>query len=175
MKDWKFEFGPGVRFGQNAVVTGRVSIGEETSIWHNVVLRGDVEPIVIGKRCNIQDGTVLHGQLGLYGVTLGDEVSIGHTCILHGCELATRSFIGMGSIVMNGVYIGEEVLVAAGSLVPEGKRFETPGMLVMGRPAKEVRPLNERERAMITGTPQRYLGYAQSWLPPEIPDFANCR
>jgi carbonic anhydrase/acetyltransferase-like protein (isoleucine patch superfamily) len=175
MKGDQFTFGPNVRFGQNAVVTGRVEIGQDTSIWHNVILRGDVEPIIIGKACNIQDGTIMHGQLGKYGVTLGDEVSIGHGCILHGCELASRCFIGMGAMVMNGAYIGENILVAAGSLVPEGKRFATPGMLIMGRPAKEVRPLNERELAMITDTPPRYIGYAEQWLSAEIPDFTHKR
>ncbi len=156
---------PSVRLGQNAVLTGTVSIGEGSSVWHNVVLRGDVEPIKIGKMVNIQDTTVIHGQLGKFGVTIGDNVSIGHSCILHGCELADNSFIGMGSMVMNGAYIGSNILVAAGSLVPEGKRFEEEFTLVMGRPAKVVRKLNEKEIAMITGTPKRYIEYASNWLP----------
>ncbi|MDT8446432.1 MAG: gamma carbonic anhydrase family protein [bacterium] len=158
---------PSVRMGQNVVTTGNLSIGENSSVWHNCTLRGDVEPITIGKNCNIQDNTVLHGQLGKHDVKLGDNVSVGHGCILHGCELADHSFVGMGAIVMNGAYIGSYVLVAAGSLVPEGKRFEDPYTLVMGRPAKAVRALNEREIAMIEGTPQRYLDYAQRWLPPQ--------
>ncbi|OGH03480.1 MAG: hypothetical protein A2600_10105 [Candidatus Lambdaproteobacteria bacterium RIFOXYD1_FULL_56_27] len=159
-------FHPSVRFGQNAVTTGDVEIGEGTSVWHNVVLRGDVAPITIGKNCNIQDLTVLHGQLGQWSVKLGDQVSVGHGCVLHGCELSNHSFVGMGAILMNGSFIGEYVMVAAGSLVPQGARFEEPYTLVMGRPAKAVRKLREEEIAMIEGTPKRYLQYAQDWLPP---------
>src|SRR5690606_18151131 len=118
--------GSDVRFGEHAVVTGKVNIGDFSSIWHNVTIRGDVAPITIGKRCNIQDNTVMHGQLNQWDVTLGDDVSIGHGCILHGCELASQSFIGMGCLVMNGAYIGTRVLVGAGSLVTEGSRFDEP-------------------------------------------------
>lgn len=157
--------GKNVRLGQNAVLTGDVELGENTSVWHNVVLRGDVSKIVIGKDCNIQDNTVLHGQLNQWDVILGDRVSIGHSCILHGCELADDSFVGMGSIVMNGCYIGKNVLIAAGSLIPEGSRFEEPGVLVMGRPGKVIRKLNEREIEMIRSTPERYIDYAEKWLP----------
>lgn len=154
-----------VRLGQNAVLTGDVQLGENTSVWHNVVLRGDVSKIQIGKDCNIQDNTVLHGQLNQWDVILGDRVSIGHSCILHGCELADDSFVGMGSIVMNGCYIGKNVLIAAGSLISEGSRFEESGVLVMGRPGKVVRKLNEREMEMIRSTPERYIEYAKQWLP----------
>ncbi len=173
MQAEQIQFGQGVRLGQNAVLTGRVTVGEESSLWHNVVIRGDVEPIIIGKRVNIQDATVLHGQLGKYGVTIGDDVSIGHGCILHGCELASNSFIGMGAMVMNGAYIGRFVLVAAGSLVPEGKRFDEPYTLIMGRPAKVARKLNEKEIALIEGTPKRYVGYAQQWLPPTPEEYGK--
>jgi carbonic anhydrase/acetyltransferase-like protein (isoleucine patch superfamily) len=162
----EIELGKEVRIGQNAVLTGKIRIGDYTSIWHNVILRGDVAPIIIGSHCNIQDNTVLHGQLDQWHVQLGDRVSIGHSCILHGCELADDSFIGMGSIIMNGVFIGSKVLVAAGSLIPEGARFEEPGTLVLGRPGKMVRKLNEREIQMIENTPKRYMDYARKWLPP---------
>jgi gamma-carbonic anhydrase len=158
------DFGKDVRFGENAVVTGTVSIGDQTSIWHNVILRGDVEPIKIGSRCNIQDNSVLHGQLGRYAVVIGDNVSVGHSCIIHGCELANDSFVGMGSIIMDGAYIGSQVLVAAGSLVSQGSRFEEPGTLVMGRPGKVVRQLRESELKMILETPRRYIDYALQWL-----------
>jgi len=154
-----------VRFGQNVVITGDVKIDDNTSIWHNVILRGDVAPITIGARTNIQDNTVLHGQLNQWDVKLGDDVSVGHSCILHGCELANESFIGMGAIIMNGAYIGPRVFVAAGSLVSQGSRFEEPNVLVMGRPGKVVRPLREREIQMIMETPKRYIQYALDWLP----------
>ena len=159
------EFGKNVRFGENAVITGRVSIGDLTSIWHNVILRGDVEPITIGSRCNIQDNSVLHGQLGRFAVVIGNNVSVGHSCIIHGCELADDSFVGMGSIIMNGAFIGSRVLVAAGSLVPQGARFEEPETLVMGRPGKVVRKLRENELKMILETPGKYIKYAEQWLP----------
>jgi len=165
MENDTIQLGQAVRKGQNVVITGNVTIAEQTSIWHNVVLRGDVAPITIGKRCNIQDNTVIHGQLNQWEVILGDNVSIGHSCILHGCELADDSFVGMGSIIMNGCYIGPQVMVAAGSLVPQGARFEEPGTLVMGRPGKVVRKLREQEIQMILDTPKRYIQYAQQWLP----------
>lgn len=166
MKDWsKVTFGKDVRLGQNVVITETVSIGDLSSIWHNVVLRGDVSEIRIGSGCNIQDNTVLHGQLDQWDVTLGNDVSVGHSCILHGCELADESFVGMGSIIMNGCYIGSRVMVAAGSLVSQGSRFEEPGTLVMGRPGKAVRKLRENEIQMILDTPKRYLKYARKWLP----------
>lgn len=165
MDSQKLTLGKEVRFGQHVVTTGQVEIGDYTSIWHNVILRGDVEPITIGKRCNIQDNTVLHGQLGVYDVKIGDNVSVGHSCIIHGCELADDSFVGMGAIVMNGAYIGSRVLVAAGSLVPQNARFEEPNTLVMGRPGKVVRELRENEIKMILDTPGRYIQYAQQWLP----------
>lgn len=165
----KIQLGHDVRKGQNVVMTGSVEIGDYSSIWHNVVLRGDVAPITIGERCNIQDNTVLHGQLNQWPVILGNNVSVGHSCILHGCELADDSFVGMGAIVMNGCYIGPKVMIAAGSLIPEGSRFEEPGVLVMGRPGKIVRELREREIQMILDTPKRYVDYAQQWLPPIQP------
>ncbi|MDH5561094.1 MAG: gamma carbonic anhydrase family protein [Deltaproteobacteria bacterium] len=164
-KEKKIKLGREVRLGQNVVITERVMIGDYTSVWHNVVLRGDVSPIIIGENCNIQDNTVLHGQLDQWDVILGDRVSVGHSCILHGCELSDESFIGMGSIIMNGCYIGTRVMVAAGSLVPQGSRFTEPNKLVMGRPAKVVRDLKQNEIDMITDTPKRYLKYANQWLP----------
>jgi len=158
------KYGVDVYTGQNVVMTGTVIIGDQTSIWHNVVLRGDVEPIHIGSQCNIQDNTVIHGQLNKWAPTIGNRVSVGHCCLLHGCELADESFIGMGSILMNGSYIGHRVLVAAGSLIPEGARFDEPNTLVMGRPGKVVRELRESELSMILGTPAKYAKYAGEWL-----------
>ena len=164
MNEKNIKLGNDVRFGENVVTTGTVIIGDQTSVWHNVILRGDVEPITIGARCNIQDNTVIHGQLNQWAVKIGNDVSIGHSCILHGCELADQSFIGMGAIVMNGCYIGSHVLVAAGSLISPGSRFEDPNTLVMGRPGKVVRQLKENEMEMILTTPGRYISYAQNWL-----------
>ncbi len=161
----KITFGQNARLGQNAVLTGSVTLGQDTSIWHNVILRGDVAPIIIGDQCNIQDGTVIHGQLNEWKVKIGDRVSVGHSCILHGCELENDSFVGMGSIIMNGCYIGKHVVIAAGSLIPERKQFREDNVLIMGRPGKIVRELNENERRMISETPPRYVNYAMKWLP----------
>ncbi len=158
------QLGQDVYTGQNVVTTGTVIIGDQTSIWHNVVLRGDVEPIHIGKQCNIQDNTVVHGQLNMWAPKIGNRISIGHCCLLHGCELADECFIGMGSILMNGSYIGHRVLVAAGSLIPEGARFDEPNTLIMGRPGKVVREIREKELNMILNTPDRYVMYAKEWL-----------
>ena len=156
----------GVRKGQNLVVTGEVLLGDFVSLWHNVVVRGDVEPIRIGKETNIQDNTVIHGQLGLFDVTIGEKVSVGHNCIIHGCEIGSYSFIGMGSIIMNGVRLGERVFVAAGSLVPENYSFEEKNTLLMGRPAKPIRKLREKEVEIMLDTPRRYVEYAKKWLSP---------
>lgn len=164
MKRDNIQLGQDVYTGQNVVTTGTVIVGDQTSIWHNVVLRGDVEPIQIGKQCNIQDNTLVHGQLNRWAPKIGNRVSIGHCCLLHGCELADESFIGMGSILMNGSYIGNRVLVAAGSLIPEGARFDEPNTLIMGRPGKVVRELREKELNMILTTPDRYVMYAREWL-----------
>ena len=166
MKD-QINLHPHVYLGQNTVLTGTVDIGEYSSIWHNVVLRGDVAPIKIGSFCNIQDGTVIHGQLDEWDTELGNYVSVGHSCILHGCKLDNHSFVGMGSIVMNGSFIGENVMIAAGSLIPEGSVFDEPNVLVMGRPGKVIRPLRDREIQMIRNTPERYVKYAQQWLSDE--------
>ena len=163
----KIELATTVLKGQNVVLTGEVSVGENSSLWHNVVIRGDVAPITIGSFCNIQDNTVLHGQLNKWKITLGNYVSVGHSCILHGCELADNSFIGMGSIIMNGAYIGSEVMVAAGSLIPQDVRFDRPGILVMGRPGRVIRELKPDEIRLIKETPLRYVKYAQQWLSPQ--------
>jgi carbonic anhydrase/acetyltransferase-like protein (isoleucine patch superfamily) len=161
----EIQLGNDVRFGQNAVLTGQITIGDQSSVWHNVTIRGDVAPIIIGERTNIQDNTVIHGQYQKHDVIIGNEVSIGHSCILHGCELADQSFIGMGCIVMNGAFIGSRVLVAAGTMITEGSRFEEPNTIVMGRPGKVVRKLKDSELDMILDTPLRYIKYAQTWLP----------
>ncbi|MBU3915743.1 gamma carbonic anhydrase family protein [bacterium] len=164
MEQDTIRLGRDVGFGQNVVKTGNINIGDQTSIWHNVILRGDVAPIMIGARCNIQDNTVVHGQLNRWSTKIGDGVSVGHSCILHGCELSDESFIGMGSILMNGSFIGNRVMVAAGSLISQGSRFEEPNTLVMGRPGKVVRELREEEINMILNTPKGYIEYARQWL-----------
>lgn len=125
---------------ENAAIIGQVEVGEKSSIWYNVTLRGDVMPIVIGRETNIQDGSVVHGTMGKASCTIGDRVTIGHLVMLHGCSIENSCLIGMGSVVMDGAVVGERSLVAAGSLITEGKKFP-PRSMIMGRPAKLIREL----------------------------------
>src|SRR6478672_9472879 len=118
----------------SAQVIGDVEIGAESSVWMNVVIRGDVNIIRIGDRTNIQDGTIIHVMRDTHPTRIGNDVTVGHAAVLHGCIIHDRVLIGMGSMLLNGAEIGEDSIVAAGTLVPEGKKF--PGRsLLMGRPA----------------------------------------
>lgn len=146
---------------ENAAVIGNVEIGEKSTIWYNVTLRGDVNHIRVGKETNIQDGTVVHGTYEKFGTTIGNRVTIGHLAMLHGCEIGDRCLIGMGSILMDGVVIGEQSIVGAGSLVTEGSQFP-PRSLILGRPAKVQRPLTEQEIAFLDKSADNYLLY-KTW------------
>ena len=150
---------------ESAQVIGDVEIGEESSVWMNVVIRGDVNTIRIGNRTNIQDGTVIHVMRGTHATTIGHEVTVGHAAILHGCTINDRVLIGMGALLLNGAEIGQDSIVAAGSLVPESKTFP-PRSLLMGRPAAVKRELTEKEIASIRDYAQRYIGYRQDYMPP---------
>ncbi|AHF06346.1 gamma carbonic anhydrase family protein [Desulfitobacterium metallireducens] len=149
--------GNSVFMAKGTQVIGDVKIGDESSVWYNTVIRGDMAPITIGKKCNIQDSSVLHVNEG-QPLTLEDEVTVGHSVILHGCTIKHASLIGMGSIVMNGSVIEEETMVAAGSLITENKTFP-PRVLLMGSPAKVIRELTPAEIASLHETAQ---GYAQN-------------
>ena len=155
---------PSAYIDQSAQVIGDVEIGEESSVWMNVVIRGDVNTIRIGDRTNIQDGTVIHVMRGTHPTTIGHEVTVGHAAILHGCTIHDRVLIGMGGILLNGAEIGEDSIVAAGSLVPEEKRFPARS-LVMGRPASLKRELTDKEVASIRDYAQRYIGYRKDYMP----------
>lgn len=146
---------------ENVTVIGDVEVGDRSSLWYNVVIRGDVMPIRIGHEVNVQDGSVLHGTYGKYGCTLHDRVTIGHLVMLHGCEIGSSTLIGMGSIVMDGAKIGANCLVGAGSLVTEGSVFPD-GQLIVGRPAKVKRPLTESEIDLLSKSADNYLLYT-SW------------
>lgn len=143
----------------NAVLIGDVIVGEKSSIWFSCTLRGDVMPLRIGKEVNIQDNSVLHGTYGKCGVTIGDRATIGHSVILHGCEIGRETLIGMGSIVMDQAFIPEHCVVGAGSLVTETSRFE-PGSLILGRPAKFIRKLKEEELRFLSQSADNYLLYS---------------
>jgi len=150
---------------QSAQVIGDVEIGEESSVWMNVVIRGDVNTIRIGNRTNIQDGTVIHVMRGTHPTTIGHEVTVGHAAILHGCTIHDRVLIGMGSLLLNGSDIGEDSIVAAGTLVPESKKFPARSLL-MGRPAALKRELTDEEVASIRDYAQRYIGYRKDYMAP---------
>lgn len=143
----------------NATLIGDVEVGEKSSIWSNVTIRGDVFAVRIGKETNIQDGTVIHGTFQKCGTVLGDRVTIGHSVVLHGCQIGRGSLIGMGSIVMDQAQIGENSLVGAGSLITEGSVFP-PRSLIMGRPARFKRELTAEEVALLEESADNYLLYS---------------
>ncbi|KJJ98533.1 MULTISPECIES: gamma carbonic anhydrase family protein [Pseudomonas] len=146
----------------SAVVIGDVEIGADSSVWPLVVIRGDMHRIRIGARTSVQDGSVLHithaGPFNPDGfpLTIGDEVTIGHKVLLHGCTIGSRILVGMGSIVMDGAVIEDEVILGAGSLVPPGKVLES-GFLYVGSPVKKARPLTDKERAFFSYTAGNYV------------------
>jgi carbonic anhydrase/acetyltransferase-like protein (isoleucine patch superfamily) len=160
---------PSAYVDETAVVIGDVSIGEDSSLWPMVVARGDVHRIEIGARSNIQDGTVLHvthrhpGAPDGYGLHLGDEITIGHRAVLHGCTIDNRCLIGIGAIVMDGARIEPYVLLAAGSLVPPGKVLDS-GHLWLGNPVRRIRPLTETERGWIEYSAAHYVRLKDRYL-----------
>ncbi|KHD87346.1 MAG: acetyltransferase [Bdellovibrio sp. ArHS] len=150
-----------VFIADNARIISDVEIGQGSSIWYNVVIRGDVMPIRIGKEVNVQDGSVIHGTYGKWGTTLHDRVTIGHLVMLHGCEVGRGTLVGMGSILMDGVKVGEHCLIGAGSLLTEGTEIP-PRSLVVGRPAKVKRSLTDEEVALLEKSADNYLLY-KTW------------
>ena len=147
----------------SAQLIGDVVLGEHASIWMNAVLRGDVHSIRVGAHSNIQDCSVLHGMKELYGVFVGEYVTVGHSVTLHGCTVGDRCLIGMGSIILNGAVIGAGSIIAAGTLIPE-KTVVEPGSLWMGNPGKFRRQLEEKDHQSILRYANNYLGYKESYL-----------
>ena len=147
----------------SAQVIGDVAIGEESSVWMNAVVRGDVHYIRIGRRTNIQDGTVVHVMNRTHPTTIGDDVTIGHAAVVHGSTLANRILIGMGAILLNGATIGDDCIVAAGSLLTEGTKIP-PRSLVMGSPGRVKRALTDEEAASILVYSERYVGYRLDYM-----------
>ena len=129
----------------------------------NVVIRGDVNAIRIGDRTNIQDGTVIHVMRDTHPTRIGHEVTVGHAAVLHGCTIHDRVLIGMGAMLLNGAEIGQDSIVAAGTLVPEEKKFPARSLL-MGRPAALKRELTEKEVATIRDYAERYVGYRKDYM-----------
>jgi carbonic anhydrase/acetyltransferase-like protein (isoleucine patch superfamily) len=147
----------------SAHVIGDVEIGEESSVWMCVVVRGDVNWIRIGRRTNIQDGTIVHVMIRTHPTTIGDHVTVGHAAIVHGCTIEDRCLIGMGAILLNGSHVGTESIVAAGTLLVEGMQVP-PRSLVMGSPGKVKRTLTDAEVTGIQGYADRYVGYRLDYM-----------
>ena len=147
----------------SAQVIGDVEIGEESSVWMAVVIRGDVHRIRIGRRSNIQDGTVIHVMNRTHPTTIGDSVTIGHAAVVHGCTIEDRCLIGMGAILLNGARIGSDTIVAAGTLVVEEMQVP-PRSLVMGSPGKVKRGLTDAEVSDIQALADRYVGYRLDYM-----------
>jgi carbonic anhydrase/acetyltransferase-like protein (isoleucine patch superfamily) len=154
---------PGVFVAPSAVIIGDVHIGEDAGIWFGVIVRGDVNYIRIGRRTNLQDGTIVHVTSGTHPTLIGAGVTIAHGVRLHGCTIGDGSLIGIGAILLDGVDIGAESLVAAGSLVVPGTRVP-PRSLVAGSPAKVKRPLVEAELDMLRSLATRYVNYRLDYL-----------
>ncbi|EKO3457138.1 gamma carbonic anhydrase family protein [Vibrio fluvialis] len=163
------QIGERVYIDESSVLVGDIKIGNDASIWPLVAARGDVNHIVIGARSNIQDGSVLHvthknnENPNGYPLIIGEDVTVGHKVMLHGCTIQDRVLVGMGAIVLDGVVVESDVMIGAGSLVPPGKRLES-GYLYIGSPVKQARPLNEKERAFLVKSAQNYVQNKNDYL-----------
>ncbi len=153
---------PSAFVAENATIIGDVTLGEETSVWFQSVLRADIQRIVIGPRSNVQDGSVVH-LADDYGVEVGELVTVGHKAILHACKIDNEVLIGMGAIVLDGAEIGARSIVGAGALVTGGKKFP-PGSLILGSPAKAVKQLSLDEQAGIKVWAEKYVRLSREYL-----------
>ena len=147
---------------EEAVIIGDVEIGEESSVWFHSVIRGDVNYIRIGKRTNIQDGSVLHVTTDVHPLVIGQNITVGHRAILHGCTVKDNVLVGMGSIILDGAVLESDTLVAAGSVVPPGLHIPE-GKLVMGVPAKIKRDLSENEIEAIRKSAENYVNLSRRY------------
>ena len=152
---------PSAFVAPGAAVIGDVTLGEESSVWFQAVLRGDLNRIVIGPRSNVQDGAVVHLADEL-GTTVGELVTVGHKAILHACTVADEVLVGMGAIILDGAEIGARSIIGAGALVTGGKKIP-PGSLVLGSPAKVVRTLSSEEQAGIRVWAEKYVDLARAY------------
>ena len=168
------QIGQGVYIDTSSVLVGDIKIGDDSSVWPLVAARGDVNHIHIGDRTNIQDGSVLHvthknaeNPEG-YPLLIGNDVTIGHKVMLHGCTIEDRVLVGMGAIVLDGVIIKQEVMIGAGSLVPPNKVLES-GYLYVGSPVKLARLLNDKERAFLQKSADNYVQNKNDYLDSVLP------
>lgn len=163
------QFGERVYVDKSSVIVGDVHIGDDSSVWPLVAARGDVNYIRIGARTNIQDGSVLHLTRASannpegHPLIIGDDVTVGHHVMLHGCQLGNRILVGMSATVMDGAIVEDDVIIGAGSLVPPGKVLEQ-GYLYVGSPVQQKRPLNEEELAFLKVSAQNYVELKEDYL-----------
>ncbi|MGL5315778.1 MAG: gamma carbonic anhydrase family protein [Peptostreptococcaceae bacterium] len=150
-----------VFIAETADIIGKVTIGKNSNIWYNTVMRADVNTITIGESTNIQDGSVVH-VADEFPVIIGDNVTVGHKALVHGCKVGNNTLIGMGSIVLDGAEIGEYTLLGAGSLVPPGKKIPS-GVLALGSPAKVIRELSEEEKQNLVKSALKYVETANNY------------
>lgn len=160
--DYYPEVGERVYIADGAKVIGRAKLSDHVSIWHNSVVRADVNQIVIGKNTNVQDLCMFH-VTEFNDLIIGENTSFGHSVVLHGCKIGSGCLIGMGSIILDGAEIGDNCLVAAGSLVSPGKKFPA-GSMIKGRPAVAERPLTPEEIERVSNHYKSYLGYKEQYL-----------
>jgi len=152
-----------------ALVAGDVHLGDDCSVWPMAVIRGDMHKIRVGNRTSVQDGAVLHithaGPFNPdgYPLVIGDDVTIGHKALLHGCTIGDRVLVGMGAIVMDGAIVEDDVIIAAGSIVSPGKRLES-GYVYRGSPAKQARPISEKEQRFFTYSAKNYVNLKDKHL-----------
>ena len=151
-----------VFLAEGSAVTGDVEIGEDSSLWFGTVVRGDVNTVRIGARTNLQDLTVVHVTAGKHPTVVGDDVTVGHRAVLHGCTVKDRCLVGIGAIVLDGAVVGPDAMIGAGALVPPGMVVPS-GKLVLGAPARVVRDLTPEEIASFRNSAARYVGYAAKY------------
>lgn len=163
------QIGDRVMVDSSSVVVGDVHLADDVSIWPLVAIRGDVNQVVIGKRSNVQDGCVLHvthksaSNPAGYPLIIGEDVTVGHKAMLHGCHIGNRVLVGMGAILLDGVIVEDDVMIGAGSLVPPGKRLES-GYLYLGSPVRQVRPLSEAEIAGLLYSANNYVSWKNDYI-----------
>ncbi|AHJ76353.1 gamma carbonic anhydrase family protein [Kosakonia sacchari] len=168
-KDLRPQIGQRVMIDATSVVIGDVRIADDVGIWPLVVIRGDVNYVEIGARSNIQDGSVLHvTHKSSYNpegdpLLIGEDVTVGHKVMLHGCVIGKRVLVGMGSILLDGAIIEDDVMIGAGSLVPQNKRLES-GYLYLGSPVKQIRPLTQAELEGLKYSAQNYVKWKDEYL-----------
>lgn len=155
--------GPGVLLASGACVIGDTIIGKDSSIWFNTIIRGDVHYIRIGERTNIQDNTMVHVTAGQAGTTIGNDVTIGHNVVVHACVIEDECLIGMGAVILDKAVIGRGSLVGAGSLITQGKIFP-PNSLIMGSPARVIRPLTDTETKRLKESAEHYVNTARAYM-----------